>query len=876
MKKQTHINDDDSINPDLINDLETVCTEKKTGNMFTKLLSGEYFKKPTYSKLKSLFIRVEAFYLELKHIFEKVQIEKYMSETIDTEQLKEIFKAKGLGKIYPNFNIDRLKELYDEPPISLKSPAYQKHIQFDKIVIRKYLIAINQMVFNQMDLVVVFAGSEGCGKCCSECAIINHNNTFLTFGEFDELEKDKNKEFDILSENQEFEKATWFKEETNKTFKITLEDGTELEGTPEHKIKVLDVEKGIVWRKLEHIKEDDTCLISYDTNIFPKENKQFNFNYIKKRHDSHSTNIKIPKEMNENIGYLMGCIIANGNILKDSNEMLISSTNMWINNNLFDIIKKEFGVEFKYKYDSVKCVGLRKSNVKLAEFIKTQIGYGGETARLKTIPLSIRQSTKEVQLSFIQGLLDCDSYFHGYGIEYSTASKDLCFMTRTLLMNLGIYCTIRSKYLKQYDHTYWTVNIPKLFSIKLLNMFKDKKYKNEDILVELNKKSNSNVQRINNDFKNHIRTILEKNYYTRSGLVKIDNKFVRVCHKYSKLKENHITTFDKIDSLLNENGNIPELESFLDYVKDNNIICKKVKTKELITKTQNVYDFTIPTNHTFICNSLINHNTTASTQDSYLIYYLLNELGLVEYEYNLKNIMYYNLKSIVQAFNKFSRTPFRLFVMDEGNELNRKSWANPLVELFFQHLRRGRKHLRIIIINLPQIGELMPSITLSRVNFIFQLEMKMNMQTKLADKGSTKMFIIPRGNKIYSYLNKKELSQADVKNNLGKILDDKKKYFQLLPNYLCVHQFKRNGVWSFNEQAYDKLSKDANDAFSTASVSLTKSEIFHLGKFFDLKKMGVKPGTQAYHTLAHLKNKKLKVALKNDEFENFGNDEEAE
>ena len=98
MKKQTHINDDDSINPDLINDLETVCTEKKTGNMFTKLLSGEYFKKPTYSKLKSLFIRVEEFYLELKHIFEKVQIEKYMSETIDTEQLKEIFKAKGLGK----------------------------------------------------------------------------------------------------------------------------------------------------------------------------------------------------------------------------------------------------------------------------------------------------------------------------------------------------------------------------------------------------------------------------------------------------------------------------------------------------------------------------------------------------------------------------------------------------------------------------------------------------------------------------------------------------------------------------------------------------------------------------------------------------------
>lgn len=116
--------------------------------------------------------------------------------------------------------------------------------------------------------------------------------------------------------------------------------------------------------------------------------------------------------------------------------------------------------------------------------------------------------------------------------------------------------------------------------------------------------------------------------------------------------------------------------------------------------------------------------TTASTQDAFLVYYLLNEIGLVNYDFNLKNCMYHNLRGVVDGFNKYMKNPFRIFILDEGNELNRKDWANPLVQLFFQKMRRERSSLRIIFINLPQLGELMPSITLSRVNFSFQLSMK--------------------------------------------------------------------------------------------------------------------------------------------------------
>jgi len=257
--------------------------------------------------------------------------------------------------------------------------------------------------------------------------------------------------------------------------------------------------------------------------------------------------------------------------------------------------------------------------------------------------------------------------------------------------------------------------------------------------------------------------------------------------------------------------------------------------------------------------------TTASTQDAYLVYWLLNEIGLIDYDYNLKNVMYHNLKNIIGAFNKYIKNPFRIFILDEGNELNRKNWSNPVVDLFFQKMRRERSSLRIIFINLPQLGELMPSITLSRVNFVFQLSMKTDLKTKLALKGNCYYYIIPRFKNIYSYLNKRLISQYEIINQFGTLLEDKKKYLQPLPKSLAVHRFTRNGVWSFNENKYEANKKRANEEFSTSTITLTKSEVYFLGTYLNLKKLGIKPGTRAYFALSQLRNKKLGVALKTDD-----------
>lgn len=391
--------------------------------------------------------------------------------------------------------------------------------------------------------------------------------------------------------------------------------------------------------------------------------------------------------------------------------------------------------------------------------------------------------------------------------------------------------------------------------------------------------------------KNLFSKIVDKNYFKNFTYYKLKSLYYGVEDLYFKLKglfekasiNEYMTNtldIDELQKIYKRNGlskEFPNLnferlkelyENPVDSLKSpsyrNHMIFDKIVSKKyviaIIQMVFNKMDLVVS-----FCGREGTGKTTASTQDAYLVYWLLKEVGLIDYEFTLNNCMYHNLRTIVDSFNKNIQNPFRIFILDEGNELNRKDWSNPLVQLFFQKMRRERSSLRIIFINLPQLGELMPSITLSRVNFVFQLNMRMDLKTKLAIKGNCYFYIIPRFKEIYSYLNKRILSQYQVVNDFGVLLEDKKKYLQPLPKALAIHKYSRNGVWSFNEAEYERRKKKANEQFSTSTITLTKSEVYFLGKYLNLKKLDIKPGTRAYFALSQLRNKKLGIALKTDE-----------
>lgn len=219
--------------------------------------------------------------------------------------------------------------------------------------------------------------------------------------------------------------------------------------------------------------------------------------------------------------------------------------------------------------------------------------------------------------------------------------------------------------------------------------------------------------------------------------------------------------------------------------------------------------------------------SSACSQDMCIVYYILKELKLITYAYDIKNMWFGNLNDFLDAEDRYFKEKFRILGLDEGNELNRQDWQQDTVKTFFQRLRRERYNQRIKFICIPQIAELLKSIVLSRANFIFSMDTLSDIETGTLEKGFCDMHIIPRGEKIYSPAHKKELSKDKIVNLIGKLLDDKAQHLKRLPGEIKVKRFVRNNVWGFNKQRYEKHLKDANRTFSiTKGVRLTEYQAF--------------------------------------------------
>lgn len=215
------------------------------------------------------------------------------------------------------------------------------------------------------------------------------------------------------------------------------------------------------------------------------------------------------------------------------------------------------------------------------------------------------------------------------------------------------------------------------------------------------------------------------------------------------------------------------------------------------------------------------------SQDISLMYYLLKELNLITYDYNLKDIWFGSLNDFIQAEDKYFKEKFRILGLDEGNELNRQDWQDENVKTFFQRLRRERYNQRIKFICLPQLGELMTAIVLSRMNFIFNMYSKDDIETGTLDKGYCNFYIIPRNDKIYSPAQKREITKKEILNALGINLNDKKEYLKEIPPKLLIKKIRKNYIWGFNKKDYDTYIKEGNKTFTVSKgARLTEYEAY--------------------------------------------------
>lgn len=253
----------------------------------------------------------------------------------------------------------------------------------------------------------------------------------------------------------------------------------------------------------------------------------------------------------------------------------------------------------------------------------------------------------------------------------------------------------------------------------------------------------------------------------------------------------------------------------------------------------------------------------ACSQDMSLVYYLLKELGLIDYEYDIKEMWFNNVRDFNETEDKYFNNKFRILGLDEGNELNSQDWQNPIVKTFFQRLRRERYNQRIKFISIPQLVELMKGVSITRTNFIFYMESTDDLFTGTLNKGFCSYYILPR-NKIYSYYNKKELYASEIQNIITTHLKDKNTGFKKLPNTILIKRYKRNNIWGFDKKTYTENLKDTNKTYSVEKgIRFSDYENFLLFKFMPpLKDWGFDKEKRTLYKQSYLTLNKVQFKIK--------------
>lgn len=453
----------------------------------------------------------------------------------------------------------------------------------------------------RLGTMVNIIGGPSSGKCIRDCYVLSPK---LGMIKIDDIKMPDVGMYPIDMEfagpnNKTVSANIFYSEYTDRTIKIETEYGFEIEGTPEHPIAIWDNGE-ILIKKLENVKEGDNPIIQIGSNIFANTPYRFSNQEISEyKASKFATNIfdfEPPTEMTKELAYILGVMVADGSILNTS--LCITNSKKAIKTKLFNCLN-ELGLSFKVNGKNI-CIG----GVRFTNFIRNILDNPETyTARYKYVPRCILSSTKEHQSIFLRGLIDCDGYFSGNELEYSTASAELARQVQLMLLNFGILSKKSPKYVNGYDHTYYALLIYASDIMTYADVIGADRLKVSAYKTKRGGQFRS-FTGLNSKMLDDINLVRRKIGWKKNG-----------SSKYGRVKSFHIPTSDCTISQLDIKNFINSFEDFsnlfdIEFYKNLlNITTSKIIKKDEKDNDVIVYDFTIPDGHLFWSNGFISHNS---------------------------------------------------------------------------------------------------------------------------------------------------------------------------------------------------------------------------------------------------------------------------
>lgn len=426
-------------------------------------------------------------------------------------------------------------------------------------------------------------GDKSTGKCAVNSA------TILTDDGFIDLENLQN-DFPLgTSENLlnvavakgSVDLATHFyKEITHEYISIKTRHGYTIDVTPNHPLLVWTQDCKTVMKRAGSLKIGDVAIIAKATHKYGRNT--------------------MPLEL----AYVLGALVADG-INPKHGRIDISTQRQYLKDNLVAALTS-LGVKAFCRESNVGTgdKGLTKQIFEL-------LGQPDQfTARNKYVPQAVLSGTLAIQVEFLRGLIDCDSWSNNKGLWYYTASEKLSRQVQLMLLNMGIVTSRIPKHgadIKDvhYDHTYWTIGI----CGKYFNLYAD--------IIGTSKYNFERCAESKSDF-DHIPYLLERMIADRqtlksalgwsaNGKLANGSRFPRFNYRAY-----HHATWHLLNNYIELHAAYQGEHFDLQFYKDLQMSEFHFDPITDLTKTERLsmsYDIHVPDNHKFWCNGFVSHNT---------------------------------------------------------------------------------------------------------------------------------------------------------------------------------------------------------------------------------------------------------------------------
>ncbi len=291
-------------------------------------------------------------------------------------------------------------------------------------------------------------------KCLKSSTIVFTDSGIRRIDSFAQLEQPVGESREIavqLASSTGIETATHiYRSGLSKTKRITTRRGFVQEGTPEHRLQIVNEDGVLVWKRHDELQIGDWVVLQKGQNLWGQDVAL----QWQSQRPKHAQTIRVPERMTPKLARWLGYLIAEGDARPDG-TLRFTNVEDELRTDYASLTEELFSITPRF-YSGV----VQLNSVALLDFLN-YVGFK-TGAYNKEIPWSILQSSREAMLEFLAGYFAGDGTVNLNGrLSWTTASEMLAQQLQVVLLNLGVV----TRRMKQYNRSaadkeaglYWTV-----------------------------------------------------------------------------------------------------------------------------------------------------------------------------------------------------------------------------------------------------------------------------------------------------------------------------------------------------------------------------------------------------------------------------------